>query len=559
MRLFPGFLWLCFCSFPLFAQGQADLILTKAKFWTASSVLPSVEGIAIKADRIAAVGSEAEVLKWRAEKTILLELPRRLVVPGFIDNHTHFLDGGFQLRSVDLRPALNEKDFAERLRHRAETLAAGQWITGGDWDHEAWPGARLPTKELIDPVTSKIPVFVSRLDGHMSLANSLALRLAGITKSTPNPDGGLIVRDPETSEPTGILKDSAQALISRHIPSATPQEEDEALRAAMKEAARFGVTSVQDITSWSAFEAFRRAQEQGRLTVRITARTPLSAWDKQADWIRKHGSGDDWLRLGGFKAFMDGSLGSTTAYFFEPYRDDPKTSGLLSSEAIPESKMLQRMLAADKAGLQLSIHAIGDRANHMLLNLFETVAKTNGPRDRRFRIEHAQHLRREDIPRFAQLGVIPSMQPYHCIDDGRWAQKRIGPERIKTTYAFRSLLDDGARLTFGSDWTVAPINSLLGVYAAVTRRTLDARNPHGWVPEQKITVDEAMKSYTIANAYASFDESKKGSLETGKLADIVVLDRDIFAIPPVQIPQAGVLYTIVGGKIVYRATPRPAK
>ena len=559
MRLFLGFLWLCFGSSPLFAQGQADLILTKAKFWTTSAASPSAEAMAIKGDRITAIGTEAEVLKWRSEKTILLELPGRLVVPGFIDNHTHFLDGGFQLRGVDLRPALNEKEFAERLRQRAETLAAGQWITGGDWDHEAWPGAKLPTKELIDAVTLKTPVFVSRLDGHMSLANILALRLAGITKSTPNPGGGLIVRDPETGEPTGILKDSAQALVSRLIPAATAQEEDEALRAAMKEAARFGVTSIQDITSWNAFEAFRRAQTQGRLTVRITARTPLSTWDKQADWIRKHGPGDDWLRLGGFKEFVDGSLGSTTAYFFEPYRDDPKTAGLLASGAIPESKIRERMLAADKAGLQLSIHAIGDRANHMLLDLFASVAKANGPRDRRFRIEHAQHLRPEDIPRFERLGVIPSMQPYHCIDDGRWAEKRIGPERIKTTYAFRSLLDQGARLTFGSDWTVAPINPLLGVYAAVTRRTLDDRNPHGWVPEEKISVEEAMKSYTINNAYASFDESRKGSLETGKLADVVVLDRDIFAIPPFQIPRASVLYTIVGGKIVYRSAPRSTK
>ncbi|HET6961203.1 MAG TPA: amidohydrolase family protein, partial [Terriglobia bacterium] len=309
MRLFLSLLCLCFCSFNLFAQGQADLILTKAKFWTASASRPSAEAIAIKGDRIAAVGSEAEIQKWRGEKTILLELPGRLVVPGFIDNHTHFLDGGFQLRSVDLRPALDEKDFAERLRQRAETLAAGKWITGGDWDHEAWPGAKLPTRELIDPVTPRTPVFVSRLDGHMSLVNSLALRLAGITKSTPNPEGGLIVRDPQTGEPTGILKDAAQGLVSRLIPAATPQEEDEALRAAMKEAARFGVTSVQDITPWSAFDTFRRAQAQGRLTVRITARTPLSAWEKQVEWIRKHGAGDDWLRLGGFKAFMDGSLG----------------------------------------------------------------------------------------------------------------------------------------------------------------------------------------------------------------------------------------------------------
>lgn len=556
MRWLPLYFWLCVSHTALFAQGQADLILSKAKFWTASTAVPSAEAIAIKGDRIAAVGSEAEVMEWQGDKTILLQLPGKLVVPGFIDNHTHFLDGGFQLRSVDLRPARDERELAERLRQRAEVLNAGQWITGGDWDHEAWPGARLPTKELIDPVTSKTPVFVSRLDGHMSLANSLALRLAGITKATPNPDGGLIVRDPETGEPTGILKDSAQGLVSRRIPSPTAQEEDEALRAAMKEAARFGVTSVQDITSWKAFETFRRAKAQNRLTVRITARTPLSDWEKQVDWIRKHGAGDDWLRLVGFKAFMDGSLGSSTAYFFEPYRDDPKTSGLLADDAIPESKMLERMVAADKAGLQLSIHAIGDRANQILLDLFASVARINGPRDRRFRIEHAQHLRREDIPRFAQLGVIPSMQPYHCIDDGRWAEKRIGPERIKTTYAFRSLFDQGARLTFGSDWTVAPINPLLGVYAAVTRRTLDDRNPLGWVPGEKITVEEAMKSYTIANAYASFDESKKGSLETGKLADLVVLDRDIFAISPGQIPQSVVLHTIVGGKIVYRATPR---
>ena len=559
MRWLPFCFSLCFSEAALFAQGQADLILTKAKVWIASASLPSVGAIAIKGSRIAAVGNEAEILKWRGEKTILLELPGRLVVPGFIDNHTHFLDGGFQLRSVDLRPARDEKDLAERLRQRTETLPAGQWITGGDWDHEAWPGAMLPTKELIDPATPRNPVFVSRLDGHMSLANSLALRQAGITKSTPNPDGGLIVRDPQTGEPTGILKDAAQALVSRLIPPATRQEADEALRAAMKEAARFGVTSVQDITSWSAFETFRRAQGQNQLTVRITARTPLSEWQKQVEWIRKHGPGDDWLRLGGFKAFMDGSLGSTTAYFFEPYRDAPSSSGLLASDVIPESKMLERMLGADKAGLQLSIHAIGDHANAMLLDLFAAVAKANGPRDRRFRVEHAQHLRREDIGRFASLGVIPSMQPYHCIDDGRWAEKRIGPERIKTTYAFRSLLDQGARLTFGSDWTVAPINPLLGVYAAVTRRTLDDRNPLGWVPEQKISVEEAMKSYTINNAYASFDESKKGSLEAGKLADVVVLDRDIFAIPPVQIPQASVLYTIVGGKIVYRTAPRSSK
>jgi hypothetical protein len=537
---------------PAFAQQSADLILTKTRVWTGSATAPWAEAVAISGSRIAAVGKEDEILRFRGPTTMVLDLPGRLVLPGFIDNHTHLLDGGFQLLSINLRPCRDEKEFAERIRRKAESLQPGQWITGGDWDHEAWPGTRLPARELVDGFTRDIPVFVNRLDGHMALANTLALNRAGITRETPDPPGGAIVRDPKTGEPTGILKDAAMSLVSHLIPQPTAKESDDALKAALKEAARYGVTSVQDITGWEALETFERAHHLNQLTLRIYARTPLAEWERQVEWIKKNGSGDDWLRLGGFKAFLDGSLGSTTAYFFEPYLDAPATSGLLSGQAIPEDKIRQRMLAADKAGLQLSIHAIGDRANHLLLNLFEEVARANGPRDRRFRIEHAQHLRREDIPRFAKLGVTASMQPYHCIDDGRWAEKRIGPERIKTTYAFRSLLDSGARLTFGSDWTVAPINPLLGIYAAVTRRTLDDCNPLGWVPEEKITVEEALRSYTIHNAFAAFEESKKGSIEAGKLADVVVLDRDIFSIPPVAIPQVKVLYTIAGGKIVYR-------
>jgi predicted amidohydrolase YtcJ len=542
-------------SWIMAAPGQqpADLILTRTKVWTASAALPWAEAIAISGNRIVAVGTETEILKHRGPKTLVLENPGQLVVPGFIDNHTHFLDAGLQLLSVDLRSARDEKEFAERIREAADTLPAGRWITGGDWDHEAWRGAKLPTRQLIDGFTPNTPVFVSRLDGHMALANGLALEKAGITKATPDPPGGAIIRDPQTGEATGILKDAAMSLVSRHIPEPTRLEQDEALRRALKEAARYGVTSIQDITSWQAYETFQRAQQHNQLTLRIYARTPLAQWEKQADWIKKQGAGDDWLRLGGFKAFMDGSLGSSTAYFFEPYNDDPATFGLLSDQAIPESKLRQHMLAADKAGFQLSIHAIGDRANHLLLNLFEEVARINGPRDRRFRIEHAQHLRRDDIPRFARLGVIASMQPYHCIDDGRWAEKRIGPERIKTTYAFRSLLDSGTRLTFGSDWNVAPLNPLLGIYASVTRRTLEGRNPTGWVPEEKITVEEALRCYTINNAFASFDEKRKGSIEAGKLADLAVLDRDIFTIPPATIAEARVRSTIVDGKIVYSA------
>jgi predicted amidohydrolase YtcJ len=385
----------------------------------------------------------------------------------------------------------------------------------------------------------------------MALANTVALHKAGIAKTTPDPAGGVIVRDPRTGEPTGVLKDAAMNLVAQNIPVPSVVEDDQAFEAAMKEASKNGITSVHDITPWSSFETFQRARSHSALNVRIYARTPLSQWEEQASWIKRNGVGDDWLKLGGLKAFMDGSLGSATAYFFEAYEDTPSSYGLLVDDAVPLGKMERRMLAADQAGLQLSIHAIGDRANHILLNLFQKVAESNGLRDRRFRTEHAQHLRRDDIPRFARLGVVASMQPYQCADDGRWAGKHIGPERIKTTYAFRSLLESGAIVTFGSDWTVAPINPLLGIYAAVTRQTLDGRNPQGWVPQEKISLEEALRCYTINNAYAAFEERQKGSIEVGKLGDLVVLDRDLFAIPPEDIPNTKILYTIVGGRVVY--------
>jgi predicted amidohydrolase YtcJ len=276
----------------------------------------------------------------------------------------------------------------------------------------------------------------------------------------------------------------------------------------------------------------------------------MSQWKRQADAVARQGRGDDWVRLGGLKAFMDGSLGSTTALFFEPFNDAPNTSGLMLEANIPEGKLKQTIKDADRAGLQCSVHAIGDRANDLLLNYFEEVARENGPRDRRFRIEHAQHLKPDDIPRFAKLGVIPSMQPYHAADDGRWAEKRIGPTRIKTTYAFRSLLDSGATLVFGSDWYVAPLSPILGIHAAVTRQTIDGKNPGGWVPEQKITVEEAVRAYTQSSAYAEFAERDKGTLETGKLADIVVLSQDIFRINPNDIQKTSVVHTIVGGRVV---------
>ena len=526
---------------------SADMILTNGHFWTGVPSAPWAEAVAIRRERIIAVGSNADVNKLASPATRTVDLAGRLALPGFIDNHTHFVDGGFQLLSVDLRDAKTQAEFSRRIAQHAKKVGPARWIRGGDWDHENWPGAPLPTKELIDSVTPENPVAIERLDGHMVLANSLALRKAGITKDTPDPPGGLIVRDPKTGEPTGILKDAASSLVYRVIPEPSDAEYHAALDAALAEAARHGVTSVDDITLWNHWPLYKHYREAGKLTVHIYSRTPMSEWERQRDAVDRFGPGDEWLRFGGLKAFMDGSLGSTTAYFFAPYNDAPNTSGLMRPDNQPEGKLRDRIIAADAAGLQCSVHAIGDRANNILLNYFEEAERVNGVRDRRFRVEHAQHLQASDIPRFGQLSVIASMQPYHLSDDGRWAEKRLGAERLKGTYAFRSLLDSGAKLVFGSDWPVAPLDPIYGIYSAVTRRTLDGKHPEGWIPEQKISVEEAVEAYTSTGAFAEFSERDKGTLEPGKLADIVVLSDDIFRIAPEKIRDVKVTLTITGG------------
>jgi predicted amidohydrolase YtcJ/beta-lactamase class A len=530
---------------------QADLVLTNGRIWTGEAAHPWAEALAVRGQRLIAIGTSDKIKMLVGAQTRVIDLRGRLAVPGFIDDHTHFVSGGFQLLSVDLRAARTPAEFAARIKAQAARLGPRRWITGGDWDHELWPGGPLPTKELIDAATPDNPVFVSRLDGHMALANRVVLRMAKITRDTQDPPGGTIVRDPQTGEPTGVLKDAAMSLVWPLVPEPSDQDYNEALDAALKEAARGGVTSIQDITAWPHYELFKRYRDANKLTVRVYARTPLDSWKRQADLVARQGRGDDWLRLGGLKAFMDGSLGSTTALFFEPFTDAPNTAGLMADDNIPEGVMKQNIKGADKAGLQCSVHAIGDKANHIALNYFEEVARENGPRDRRFRIEHAQHLLASDIPRFAALGVIPSVQPYHAIDDGRWAEKRIGPARLKTTYPFRSLLDAKATLVFGSDWTVAPLSPILGIHAAVTRATIDGRNPRGWIPEQKITVEEALRAYTSACAYAEFAERDKGTLAPGKLADITVLSQDIFRVPVEEIQKTNVVYTIVGGRVVF--------
>ncbi len=520
-----------------------------------------MEAVAVRDGRIAAIGSTAEIRKLAAPSTRTIDLGGKRVVPGFNDSHVHFLDGGRNLASVQLRDAKSEDELRERIAAFAKKAPRGRWILGGDWDHENWSPARLPTRQLIDAVTPDHPVFVNRLDGHMALANSAALKLAKITRDTPNPPGGMIVKDAK-GEPTGVLKDAAMGAVEKVIPPMSDDEMATALRAAMKYAAENGVTSVQDMSaSPDVLRVYQKLKSAGALTVRVYGCQPLAQWERLSALGVRQGFGDEFLKIGCLKGFADGSLGSTTALFFKPYVDEPNTAGLASEEMIPERKIFDRILAADAAGLQINIHAIGDRANRQILNMYEEVEKKNGARDRRFRIEHAQHLDAFDIPRFGlakgsgmtagKLGVVASMQPYHAIDDGRWAEKRIGPERVKGTYAFRSLLDAGAVLAFGSDWFVAPMEPLMGIYAAVTRRTLDEKNPTGWVPTQKITVSEAVRAYTYGSAYASFDEKAKGTIEPGKLADLAVLSTDILSVEPVQIAKARVVMTIVGGRVVF--------
>ncbi len=528
----------------------ADIVFINGKIWTVDEANPEAQAVAVADGKILFVGSDERAKGFVGHQTEIVDLKGRLMLPGFIDNHTHFISGGFQLQSVDLRYAKDEEEFASIIKERAEKFPS-RWITGGDWDHDRWPGGHLPTKELIDPYTPNTPVFVSRYDGHMALANSYVLKLAGVTKDTPDPPGGAIVRDPKTGEPTGILKDEAQGYVYRIMPGPSEQEMLEAARLALREAARFGITSIQDVSAPEHLRVYQTLRSRGELTARIYCRLPISYWENLADIGFKVPFGDEWVRIGSLKAFADGSLGSSTALFFDPFTSDPSTRGL-PSDILLDGRLKTWALAADKAGLQLSIHAIGDSANSLILDLFETILRENPPWDRRFRIEHAQHVHPKDFVRFSRLKVIASVQPYHAIDDGRWAEGRIGHERFKTTYAFRTFLDHGVRMCFGSDWTVAPLNPLLGIYAAVTRRTLDGKNPDGWFPEQKISVQEAIACYTIHNAYAAFEENMKGSITTGKLADLVVLSRDILTIDPTQLEGVEVELTIVGGRLIYQ-------
>ena len=524
----------------------AAVAFVNARVFTGEFQRPWADAILIRGERILAVGSSAEIRKRATFDVTVVDAKGMLITPGFTDAHVHFLDGGFALSSVQLRDAKTKSEFIARIKAYAATLPKGAWIMNGDWDHTNW-GGELPTRAWIDSVTPANPVWINRLDGHMNLANSLALAAAKITRTTAEVSGGTIVRDAEGA-PTGILKDNAQDLMAQAVPAPSMEMNLRALDAAMTYVAARGVTTVHHMGSWDDLAVFEKANRDGLLRTRINAQVPLSTWQKLADTVRVRGRGDAWLRIGGLKGFVDGSLGSHTAAMLEPFTDAPRDRGLLVNT--PEH-LYAWTKGADNAGLQVMVHAIGDRAIRMQLDIFEKVALENGNRDRRFRIEHAQHIAPDDIRRFGVDHIIASVQPYHAIDDGRWAERVIGAARAKTTYAFKSLLDGGTTLAFGSDWFVAPPDPIAGIYAAVTRRTLDGKHPDGWIPQEKISVEQAILAYTAGGAFAGFREKDTGVLKPGFLADLTIIDRDLTRIPPATIRDAHVLLTMVGGRIVY--------
>ncbi len=532
---------------------KGPVLLENGLIWTNDPGRPLATAIVIEGDRVVWVGASEDAPVTAATQRI--DLRGHRVVPGFNDAHTHFIDGGFTLLAPDLLSSDSAEEFVRRLGEYARTLPAGRWIDlHAAWDHERWPGHTLPSRDLIDPVTPDNPVWMRRPDGHIGLANSLALELAGVNSSTPDPPGGRIDRD-SSGDPTGILRD-AHDLIRPSIPPISEDEYREALDAALEHAARIGVTSVQDMC-YESGSAGKRLLESyardGKLTARFYCRTALSDWQEMATAGVSAGSGDSWLRWGSLKTYADGALGSSTAYMFEPYTDDADNQGLLGDVMLPIDTFYGLAAGADRGRLQLSVHAIGDAAISLVIDQFERIEAENPAWDRRFRIEHAQHMARKDFARLAELGVVASVQPFHAIDDGRWAERKIGPERAKTTYPFRSFLDAGVSIAFGTDWPVAPLEPMRSVYAAVTRQTLDGAHPDGWVPEEKIAVAEALGAYTSGSAYAEFADHEKGRLRQGYLADLVVLSEDPLEVEPEQLETIEPVLTIVGGRIVYAA------
>lgn len=540
------------CSAPV---KKYTMLVHHARIWTGSEAQPWASALLVSGDTIVKVGSEEELVPMMEQAGEVVDAEGRLIVPGFTDCHVHTIMAGFGLSSVKLKSVKSRKEFIEAIGNYAKTLKPGEWILGGDWDHQNW-GGELPVHEWIDSVTTSNPVWVERSEGHSGLANRLAMEQAGLDRTTRDIPGGTIVRT-SSGEPTGILKDDAMALIFRAIPNPSDDRKAIALEDAMNYFLSEGITSAHHMTepherNWGGkamdYDAFKMMHDLGKLRVRFYVTEPFTDWKKVANRVASEGRGDKWLKNGALKGYVDGAIGSHSALFYDDYDDQP---GFKGSQVNSEEFLNRLITSADSAGLQLCIHAIGDKAIHLALAAFDKAAQTNHTTDQRFRIEHTQHLAPSDIPEFARIGVIASMQPWHAIDDGIWCEKSIGKKRAETSYANKSLLDAGAKVAFGSDWWVAPPSPLKGIYAAVTRMTLDGKNPGGWVPAQKVSVEEALRAYTQTGAFASFDERIKGTLEPGKLADFVILEQDIFSIDPAELINAQVRATYVGGKIAF--------
>lgn len=536
---------LFFATVALYActsSNKADTLYVNGKIWTGDSSYPTAAVMAVKDGKIVYVGDDSSAFDAAAT----IDLGGKMVVPGFTDNHTHFLSAGYGLSSVKLKDAMTKAEFIKRISDYCKQHPGDAWIKEGSWDNENW-GGELPSKEWIDSVSGDHPIFISRYDGHMAFANSKAIQLAGVTANTVSPAGGVVVKNTK-GELTGCFKDQAMSLIDRAIPAPSESELETYYKAAAEHALERGVTQVCDMGSyggWADLETYRRVAAKNNSMIRMYSFVPLATWNRLDSFVQKNGRGDDMLKWGGLKGYVDGSLGSTTAWFHQPYLDDPSSHGLTITDT---TDLRNWVLGADKAGLHVAVHAIGDRANDFILSVYAEAQKINGARDRRFRVEHAQHIRLEAVKNFATLQVIASMHPYHMYDDGIWAKKRLEEGRLKGTYAFREMLGGGVHVTFGSDWPVAPVDALFGIYAAVTRQTGDGKNQKGWYPDQKISVEDALKAYTINNAYASFMDGKTGILKAGAYADFAVLEQDLRKIHPVQIKAVKVISTVLNGK-----------
>ena len=536
----------------------ADLVIINGKVFTNDHDKPFVEAVAVKGEKIIATGTTKKIRSFIKEgRTSVIDAEGRLVIPGFNDAHVHF--GPLDPDYIELRYTTDPSVITEKVREKVSGSKPGELIRGGHWEHEMFNDRKWPSRELIDAVSPDNPVILSRADGHSVLVNSYVLKKSGITAKTPDPPGGEIQKDPVTGEPTGILKENAMNLIKTGAVKSQWTQEEEAERRwqgyllALKEAREYGVTSIQ-IPGDADFSVYEKLMKEGLLTSRIDISKPLTGdIIRLKEYLRlaeKYPREGDWIRFGYLKEFIDGTIGSGTALMFEPFTDNPESSGLAM---MPYEEFEQKVIAADKMGFQIGVHSIGDKGNNWTLNAFEKAQQVNGRRDSRHRDEHSQTLRQSDIPRFAKLGVIASMQPTHCISDKRFCEKRIGSERSKEAYAWRSLLNAGTDIAFGTDYQVEPLNPMEGLYAAVTRKDRLGEEGEGWFPEEKLTMEEAIRLYTLGSAYAQFMEDRKGMIKTGYLADIVILDRDLLSVPEDQIMKTRVDYTITGGKIVYQS------